>query len=370
MIIVDKVAVNEIKVRVVYWVLAMLRKRAIAKTQYTIWTFRLLVFLFLTFQLSRNLKLQPLEKYVNLFLGGMFMKKRLLAYILMVLMLFSILPPETAFADSAPKPSVTIDFKGLEEETYYVTLLSEVKSRGPWNAEDEFKEWNGNKEAWEKFKAYEDIDGFYFLGCYGDCSENDRFIWSYIAPDRFKILVYFPEYDKLVVSEKIYERYAFDSYYTVHLSSEKIMAVEKPESAAAIKEAEVVKSYDFTGEMISLLCRIVLTILIETAVAWLFGFRKKSQIQLIFITNVVTQTILNILLNVIHYKLGIVYFELNYIWMELVVFVIEGLIFSRYLYPEDRQERKRVFPWLYAAAANSASFLLGMVLAKYIPGIF
>lgn len=32
---------------------------------------------------------------------------------------------------------------------------------------------------------------------------------------RFKILLYFPDVDRFAVSSEIYERYAFDSYFTV-----------------------------------------------------------------------------------------------------------------------------------------------------------
>lgn len=34
----------------------------------------------------------------------------------------------TASADTGPKPSVVVDFIGLEGKTYYATLLSSVKS--------------------------------------------------------------------------------------------------------------------------------------------------------------------------------------------------------------------------------------------------
>lgn len=292
------------------------------------------------------------------------MKKRFLACILMVIMLFTIMTPETVSADTGPKPSVTLDFKGLEEETYYVTLLSETEVSGPWRVDGEFRDLPGDKNVWEKFKAYEDVDGFHFLGCGGECSENDSFAWTYYPPETFKILIYFPEYDKFIISEKTYEKYAFDSYYTVTVSSDDVMSVE------ALEEAAVAKTYDFKWEAVSLVCRIVITILIEAAIAWLFGFRQKKQMQLIFITNIATQTILNVLLNVINYKQGALIFVLNYIWMELAVFVIEGLVFTRFLQKKETAGNKKTSPWLYAAAANSVSFILGMVLAKYIPGIF
>ncbi len=42
--------------------------------------------------------------------------------------------PNTAKADIGPKPSVVIDFNGLDEKTYYATLLSSEKSTDPFSA--------------------------------------------------------------------------------------------------------------------------------------------------------------------------------------------------------------------------------------------
>ena len=47
--------------------------------------------------------------------------------------------PMTARADFGPKPSVQIDFKGLEDELCYGTLLSDRESTGPSSA------WDGNE---------------------------------------------------------------------------------------------------------------------------------------------------------------------------------------------------------------------------------
>ena len=46
----------------------------------------------------------------------------------------------------------------------------------------------------------------------------------------------------------------------------------------------VKRTYDFTWEILSLLCRILATIAIELGIAWLFGFRTKKQILVIGLT--------------------------------------------------------------------------------------
>ena len=145
------------------------------------------------------------------------MKRKIFALLLCFVLVMAM--PITAHADMGPKPSVRIEFTGIEGETYYGTLLSKSKSTGPASA------WDGNPEyayrhpedadydIWLKFVEYEDTDGYYFLQWFWECSENNQLNWTYYPPTSFKILLYFPETDTFYVSP-IYERYAFDSYFT------------------------------------------------------------------------------------------------------------------------------------------------------------
>ena len=149
------------------------------------------------------------------------MKRRVIITAVLALILIPLFAT-TAWADSGPKPSVVIDFQGLEDETYFVTLLSQAESTGPWSKRDDY---DGPDDMWLKFNNYQDEDGFYFLGEYKDCSDSDEFKWVYYPPSTFKILIYFPEYERFVVSADIYERYAFDSYYTADATALDIQTV-------------------------------------------------------------------------------------------------------------------------------------------------
>ena len=289
---------------------------------------------------------------------------------LMTVMLLIPIFPLTARADIGPKPSVNLTFEGLEEEEYYVTLLSEDTERGPWRVERSYEECVGEEAVWDKFKNFSDADGFQFLGYFEKSSETDSFAWTYYPPDTFKILIYFPETDQMVVSGETYEAYAFDSYFAVDASMLEIHSVTENEPERTEQELHVVKNYDYTQELISLFCRIMATILIELGIAWLFRFRSRYQMKVIGITNVVTQTLLNVLLNLINYKAGDFAFVLGYVGLELLVFAIEGAIFA-FLLNRKKTEKKSVSrAWVYALAANVASFVVGMEIAKWIPGIF
>lgn len=295
------------------------------------------------------------------------MKKRLLAFFCIVVIMT--IMGTTVYADIGPKPSIVIDFKGLENENYYVTLLSEKPSTGPHSALGKHSDIpRYNKEdaeynIWEKFQAYEDNDGYYFLQYFRDCTDTSKFTWGYYPPSKFKILLYFPEQDGYLVSNEIHEVYAFHSYYAVDATDLKIQANSYN---SGIK---VEQNYNYTWEIISLLARIIATITIEILIALLFGFRKRKQLLIIGTANIFTQSILNILLSVINYNLGGMAFIINYIWMELVVFGIEAFIYSMYLNKYSDKKLSKKFIVLYALVANILSFVLGLYIARLIPGI-
>ena len=270
--------------------------------------------------------------------------------------------PVTAKADIGPKPSVRIMFTGIEGETYYGTLLSEKRSTGPataWNGYEDYRDWKpeNEKPVWEKFISYEDTDGYYFLQEWWDCSETNQLNWTYYPPNPFKILLYFPETDSFYVSD-IYERYAFDSYFTVDLS------------AYATTPITARQSYDYTWELISLGARIVLTIVLELAIALVFGYREKKALSFLAIINVITQVTLNVALNIINYKSGSMGFTFAFVCMEILVFAIEAISYKALLHRYSEKEKVKRSGVTYALVANTASFAIGLWLAHLIPGIF
>lgn len=284
------------------------------------------------------------------------MKKKIIPYLLCVVT-FLILFPVTVSADMGPKPSIRISFENLGNKLCYGTLLSKYDSTGPSSA------WDGGEGhiylgEWPEFTAYEDSDGYYFLQKAWQVSETKELAWTYYPPSPFKILLYWPESGTFAVSG-IYEAYAFDSYFTVDLSE---FEDGGPESVLIAE-----KSYDYTWEVISLLCRIVITILLELGIALLFGFRHRKPFLIITGINVITQITLNVLLSLINYNRGSMAFTFYYILCEIVVFILEGIAYSFTL--------KRIYegeshPWRYAFTANAVSFMAGLTLAHLIPGIF
>ncbi|MDD4833014.1 MAG: hypothetical protein PHI78_04995 [Clostridia bacterium] len=301
------------------------------------------------------------------------MKKKIVLAILSVAVLFVFFIPQTAFADIGQKPSVNVEFSGLENRgEYYVTLLSKRNSSTAYEVYDPTYELTArytpedeDYDVWLKFVNYIDSDGFYFLQYFKKCDQTHIFRWGYYAPYEFKILIYFPEQDAFIVSD-IYTRYAMDSYYHADVS---ITDIEN--GAIYSDNIAVTKNYDFTWETISLVARIVGTVGIEILMALLFRYKTKKQLLLILYTNIATQILLNVALNIIAFYLGWLAFSLIYVVTEIPIFIIEGIVYTIYMPKYSEGPKKRIWlVWIYSFAANLISFATGAVLAYYIPGIF
>ena len=289
--------------------------------------------------------------------------------------------PVTVRADMGPKPSVRIRFENMGDELCYGTLLSKTKSTGPasaWDGVESHAKHSDNKsysyadfdyEIWKEFAEYQDADGYYFLQEGWKVSETKNIEWTYYPPQSFKILLYYPETQTFIVSD-IYERYAFDTYYTVDMEGIHINEVRYEEANSTNKVLEASRAYDYSQELISLVVRIFLTILIEMIIGLLFGYRHKKQLLLLAGVNGGTQIVLNVLLNIINYNAGQLAFVLFYVLLEIFVFVIEARIFYGRLSKMGNTKQPKWLAVVYAFAANAASFGVGMMAAQWMPGIF
>jgi len=286
----------------------------------------------------------------------MSLKKRIAAVALIMLMISSLMGI-CASADMGPKPSVNIEFPNTDR-TFYVTLLSKNASTGPYSHDgleyhrERYEDTDSETlEAFDRFAAYNDSDGFYFLGYLERCNSESDFGWGYYPPYTFKILVYYPDTDSFAVSESM-DRYAFNSYYTADITDGEIMTEKK---------------YDYLTEILEMLARIVITLLVEIVIALPFGLFYGKRRKVIVITNLVTQVLLNLTLNIISYSGGWMLEMFAYAMLEIAVFVIEGIVYTLMFkkYATDLQPAPRAWKtWLYALAANAASLGIGMLLLK------
>lgn len=296
----------------------------------------------------------------------------------LVMMVF----PITASADTGPKPSVRITFENLGTEECWGALLSSKPSTGPssaWNGNEEDAQHNENPngyysyqkfgyDIWKAFVDYDEKDDYYFLQEAWQINETKELAWTYYPPNEFKILLYFPETGEYAVSG-VYERYAFDSYFTVNMDGVKL-SVDYNEELSSDDRLNAYKSYNYGVEIGSLVARILITIIIEMGIALLFGYREKKQLLLLVGVNSGTQIILNVLLNIINYNSGEMVFVVFYVLFELVVFAIEAILFYHLLNKISIKQKPKWLAVVYALVANAVSFGAGMMIAECLPGIF
>lgn len=298
--------------------------------------------------------------------------KQFFIRVLCALFVFMALPM-TIHADIGPKASVRIQFKNMPDELCYGTLLSEKESTGPASVWDGIKEHARKDEEtadiWNAFVNYKDPDGYYYLQQHYKVSDTNEIAWTYYPPNHFKILLYYPETGTFV-SSGIYERYAFDTYYTVDMEGIDIHNVEYNEELSTNERIEAYRSYEYRQEMIGLAVRIVLTIVIEMLVALLFGFREKKQLVILAVVNIITQILLNVGLNIINYNSGSMAFTIFYVLLEAVVFIVEAILYCTLLKKASMKKKKNWYYVLYSFIANLVSFTAGMIIANVIPGIF
>lgn len=305
--------------------------------------------------------------------------KRKIIYVVIFTVVLCSLFTFTASADMGPKPSVKITFRNMSDDAVcYGTLLSYRESTGPasaWNGKEApmYYVWDGDsvgerdddashKDIWQKMVDYQDSDGYYFLQRIWRVDLEKRLDWTYYPPEKFKILLYYPESDTFSVSG-IHERYAFDSYFTVDMKnfvSGKNTLADNTQVLLNLEE-----SYDYKWEIISLAARIVITVLIETLIALMFAYKSKRDFTLIFALNIVTQIILNVLLSIENYKEGYMAYTAYYILFEFIVLAIEGVAYTVLI--KDKKKSRNI---LYAVTSNALSFAAGLLLSHIIPGIF
>ena len=252
-------------------------------------------------------------------------------------------------ADFGPKESLTINFTNYSD-SMYVTIISNNVYYGPHipinkdsNADEiaNYKEIYAREVPDEVFYAFLDyVSDDYSLG-YDIIKITETYRCGYYPPNNFKVLIYDTSDASFMVSD-VYEQYAFSSYYTVDLSRDGII---------------LVNSYDYVRETIYLIIRIIVTIILEILVAILFRIKGKRNYIIIIITNVVTQVLLNVGLNVVTYFNSFFIFEfLLLLFAECIVFVVEFLIYMFTL--KDTSNSKAV---LYALAANVLSAVTGFI---------
>lgn len=279
------------------------------------------------------------------------MMKKILTFILSAAALFIFCV--SASADTGPKPSAVFRFEADGVTELYATMLSDRDRHGPYsvyaagdNSMKNISEADG--DIFMKFVRYEAPDGWYFIQHLGYCdlkAGENTFSWNYYPPENFRLLLYFPEKDVFSVSQPM-SLYAFDSTFRVSINSDLSFETEKtPEYGEIIKGCAL---------------RFIICLAAELLIALPFGFYEKKQLAVITLTNAVTQLILNSVLGASLWFRGS--YIPAFILLEIFIFTAEAVIYARMLTHAPVKPDKKYHPVIYALAANTVSFIAGLVI--------
>ena len=246
---------------------------------------------------------------------------------ILLFVLFLLLIPTTVLADTGPKPSITVKLKNIKGSNYKIDLLSDFS-----NKKDKIK--NGYIDE----PIYEYHEGNWYATTlrdhllHGSIEENKnhehRFTY-FGVPSEFKVIIQMSD-GTIKVSDKI-KKTSFDYKVTIDVNTM---------NAVGVKNNSVLR---FIGLLI-------LTIIVELLIAMLF---KIKNYKVIVITNLITNTLLQ--LAIIRF-LPIMGSMIVLVLCELVVFIIEYLVYLKYLKIENNKKL------LYTLLANLSTALLTFII--------
>ena len=146
--------------------------------------------------------------------------------------------------------------------------------------------------------------------------------------------------------------YAYTTYYEIDFSTGTISTPEN---------VKVTNTYDYFGETLGLLFRIIATLAIEIGVFYLFKLYTKRNLNIVLIVNLITQVFLNVAVNVMNYTSGSLSAMFSLFTLEFIILIIEFLAYQFLL-----KDKNRFVIIIYPIIANALSFGLGFILLSYL----
>lgn len=278
-------------------------------------------------------------------------KLKIIFSLILFIIFFSLLSPvKVVYADMGPKPASYITIKGIEGD--YVACFAAQNAFGP---NIDYEMWlEYQDESWTQeynpIMKYKDEEGFKWIERYYTCHDESKISFTYYCPDIYKIVIY--QNDELYKATEALEMYAYATYYEIDFSTG---TINTP------KDIKVTNTYDYLGETLGLLFRIVATLAIEIGVFYLFRLYTKRNLNVVLIINLITQIFLNVAVNVINYTSGILSAILLLFLLEFIILIVEFIAYQILL-----KDKNRFLIILYPIIANLLSFGLGFVILTYL----
>lgn len=101
---------------------------------------------------------------------------------------------------------------------------------------------------------------------------------------------------------------------------------------------------------------LIMTIIIELLIALILKIYNKKDIINIILVNILTNPIVSSIPYIISLFYGYKYYKLTLILLEIWAFVIEALIYKKYL------NNKKINPFILSIILNLSSYLIGLII--------
>jgi hypothetical protein len=282
------------------------------------------------------------------------------------------------YADMGPKPTTTVEIIGLDEP-YSFDLLYEVYKDVRLLSEEEVLfqiEYDYYKDDFPSvLNGYQDSDGFASYTLYTsephNISQEDThtFKCGYFSPPNVFKIVLVLESGDMIVSD-IVRKTLFNAHFTFNLSdfsiTESEYNLEDGNRIYNIDDDFLSEDIPFSRTIIYIVLAVIITILTEAFILFLFMYRKKESYKIIFWVNLITQFLLHGSI-IVGGLLGSLFGYIGVLILgEFLILIIETIIYLFLL-----KERSRINVIFYTLFANISSLLIGIILSSLLlSGIF
>lgn len=289
------------------------------------------------------------------------MKKiKFITFIFIITLLFFTMP--SLNADIGPKKTLKIEIIKDSTRDLEIDLIFKREISAGYTREYD-KIHSFISEELYNFLYDKSIDGYisghlYAAAPYGIKKESnkniDTFIASYYYPQNAKILIRDKTSNQIIITET-FSQTAFDA--SVEINSKEYFNDSNYDEITIIDHSNIYlkEEHEIFKSTMNLLIRIILTVIIELFILFLFRYKKKQSYIFVGITNVITQTILTIGLFLILYTNGSLLFMVYLVLGEIVVISTEAILYLIFL-----KERPKIKALFYAIVANIATIFVGL----------
>lgn len=268
------------------------------------------------------------------------MKIKKILMILSIFFIFVLSSSTVIHADTGPKPSTTVKIVGIEGQ--YVAAFAAKEATGP---NFDYKMWQDGETPFLDYNPimeYSDTDGYKWITKYKVLSGDKEINFTYYRPESFKIIIY--QNDKLYKVTDVIDTFSFNNTFKIDFSSNDIKITKNFSSL-------------LNQEVGPVILRFVLTLVVEIGLLFAMMLYTKRNLTIALITNIVTQILLNVILNIAIYYHGWQSALMLLFVCEFFIFVAETTVYA--LFMKDKKTWKII---VYGVLANALTFALSFLL--------